>query len=319
MDLLPYPCSLLSALSFRLLISGLDCAFTDVNENILGLGAQRWRLPLISIDGEIQDDEIEKLSVLSTSSLDNTTPDAFLLSKTTYYDLQLAREEMRKERPHYLKAWVYEVLELWLVAAEAAQRLRLPLISRDDEIEEWSVLSRSSLDSTNSSDPSIGGVPNQYLGITPNYLWETQLRQLLLSMDMAEYQILLSHEIKNHLDAKCEKLAYVVAMDDIGFGAVIKLVKDIKLQHQNKYGLKKLETMKGQTTLLEQSVTFGASSSKMVKGFSKGAQNLPVDVTQLMDQLLSPDGSLLSKSTYYDLQLVLSPSIQLPHYPSLYP
>nr|GMC53473.1 AUGMIN subunit 4 [Ipomoea batatas] len=62
-----------------------------------------------------------------------------------------AREEMRKERPHYLEAWVYEVLELWLVAAEAAQRLRLPLISRDDEIEEWSVLSRSSLDSTSSS------------------------------------------------------------------------------------------------------------------------------------------------------------------------
>nr|GMC49861.1 hypothetical protein Iba_chr01bCG11620 [Ipomoea batatas] len=30
-----------------------------VNENILGLAAQRWRLPLISIDGEIQDDEIE--------------------------------------------------------------------------------------------------------------------------------------------------------------------------------------------------------------------------------------------------------------------
>ena len=45
----------------------------------------------------------------------------------------------------------------------------------------------------------------------------------------------------------------------------------------------------------------------MVKGI--GAQNLPSDVTQLIDQLerhcLAPDGSLVSKSAYYDLQLVL--------------
>nr|GMC47454.1 AUGMIN subunit 4-like [Ipomoea batatas] len=75
-------------------------------------------------------------------------------------------------------------------------------------------------------------------------------------------------------------------------GVVIKLVKDIKLQHQNKYlfmnhsfmikgrkerrreqramskrnagiELKKLETMKGQTLLLEQSLNFGVSSSKI--------------------------------------------------------
>nr|GMC53471.1 AUGMIN subunit 4 [Ipomoea batatas] len=48
----------------------------------------------------------------------------------------------------------------------------------------------------------------------------TQLRQLPLSMDMAEYQILLSHEIKNHLDAKCEKVADVVAMDDIALSVL---------------------------------------------------------------------------------------------------
>nr|GMC51766.1 Ribonuclease H-like domain containing protein [Ipomoea batatas] len=35
----------------------------------------------------------------------------------------------------------------------------------------------------------------------------------------------------------------------------------------------------------------------MVKGLRNGAQNLPVDITQVMDQLLSPHGSLLSKST----------------------
>lgn len=55
----------------------------------------------------------------------------------------------------------------------------------------------------------------------------------------------------------------------------------------------------------------------MVKELGAGAHNLPADVTQLIDQLerhcLAPDGSLISKSTYYDLQLVLSPSLEFPH------
>ena len=53
---------------------------------------------------------------------------------------------------------VYEALEHRLVVAEAAQRLRLPLISKDGEvheedIEKMSVLSRSSLDSTSTAVP----------------------------------------------------------------------------------------------------------------------------------------------------------------------
>ncbi|KVH96990.1 hypothetical protein Ccrd_000912 [Cynara cardunculus var. scolymus] len=49
---------------------------------------------------------------------------------------------------------VYEALEHRLIIAEDAQRLRVPLISKDgneEEIEKWSVLSRSSLDSTSTS------------------------------------------------------------------------------------------------------------------------------------------------------------------------
>ncbi|KAK5834386.1 hypothetical protein PVK06_018264 [Gossypium arboreum] len=42
----------------------------------------------------------------------------------------------------------------------------------------------------------------------------------------------------------------------------------------------------------------------------KGGQNLPADIIQVIDQLerhcLSPDGSLISKSAYYDLQLEMS-------------
>lgn len=109
---------------------------------------------------------------------------------------------------------VYETLEHRMVVAEAAQRLRLPLISKDgevreDEIEKCSIISRSSLDSTISSssnsmnyttanstssaaniimsggadtEPGVGGVPNRFLGITPAYLWQTQLQQNPLSM-----------------------------------------------------------------------------------------------------------------------------------------
>jgi len=53
----------------------------------------------------------------------------------------------------YIYCQVYQTLEHQMVVAEAAQRLRLPLISKDGEvhdedIEKLSVVSRGSLDST---------------------------------------------------------------------------------------------------------------------------------------------------------------------------
>lgn len=113
---------------------------------------------------------------------------------------------------------IYETLEHRMVVAEAAQRLRLPLISKDGEvhkedIEKLSVMSRSSVDSSSTSgtinsginlnlttpnssvgsansalpamDPvelGVGGIPNRFLGITPAYLWQTQLQQTQLSV-----------------------------------------------------------------------------------------------------------------------------------------
>ncbi|CAN4125254.1 unnamed protein product [Withania somnifera] len=318
-------------------------------------------------------------------------PDGSLISKSTYYDLQLAREEMSKERQRYLESLavyieatamvedyqqalsvanlggirdvqglysqlglknppqVYEALEHRMVVAEAAQRLRLPLISKDgeineEEIEKWSILSRSSFDSTSTSitlssssnstyqanasavgavpaassasttsttdatEPDVGGVPNRFLGITPGYLWQTQLHQMS-SVDVAEYQRLLSREIGMRLDAKCDKLSDAVAVDDIDISAgsqgssarlpervkliieeiereeeawcedlyssnrkfaeyynvleqilavLIKLVRDIKLDHQHKYDelqktwlCKRCETMRAKLRVLE--------------------------------------------------------------------
>lgn len=53
----------------------------------------------------------------------------------------------------------------------------------------------------------------------------------------------------------------------------------------------------------------------MVKGLQGGDQNLPADVSQVIDLLerhcLAPDGSLVSKSAHYDLQLVHSLSLNI--------
>ncbi|VVA22790.1 PREDICTED: AUGMIN subunit 4 [Prunus dulcis] len=299
-------------------------------------------------------------------------PDASLVSKSAYFDLQLAREEMSNERLRYLEAMaiyseaiamveeyeqglnnspqLYETLEHRMTIVEAAQRLRLPLLSKDgeiheDEIEKCGMMSRSSLDSTCTSftvssssnstncttanstsaannnmslsaadvvEPAIGGVPNCFLGITPGYLWETQLQQTPFSMDMTEYQLCLSHEIEARLKAKCDVLADAFVMDDIDsspghqissaplperikliieetereeaalqedlysadrkfseyynvleqiVGVLMKLVKDLKLQHQHKYDeqqkiwlCKRCETMSAKLRKLKYSV-----------------------------------------------------------------
>ncbi len=54
----------------------------------------------------------------------------------------------------------------------------------------------------------------------------------------------------------------------------------------------------------------------MVKGLVlQGGQTLPADVAQVIDQLerpcFAPDGSLVPKPAFYDLQLVLSLSLAL--------
>ncbi|KAL5984205.1 AUGMIN subunit 4 [Asimina triloba] len=224
-------------------------------------------------------------------------PDGSSVSKSAYYDLQQAREEVSRERLRYLEAMaiyceaiamveeyqqaanlggslqglyphfglksspqVYESLECRLVVAEAAQRLRLPLLSKDgeiheEEIEKWSMMSRSSLDSTSTSatiisssssthcsnslannsavfsngllppasdsaEPGVGGVPNRFLGITPGFLWQVQLQQIPFVVDTAEYQKSLAREMESRLKAKCDKLADAFEIDDIDSSSI---------------------------------------------------------------------------------------------------
>ncbi|KAL1814901.1 hypothetical protein ACET3Z_017475 [Daucus carota] len=333
--------------------------------------------------------------------------DGSLVSKSAHYDLQLAREEMARERLRYLEAMavyceanamvedyqqalsvaglgstrdvqslypqlglksspqVYETLEHRLTVAEAAQRLRLPMISKDgevneEEIEKWSAMSRSSLDSSNTSvtitsssnstnytnlsaigpggpsgsvfssnatdtgQPEVGGVPDRFLGITPSYLWRTQLQQEPLSNDMTEYQMPLLREIESRLKAKCDKLADAF-IDDIDsssgnssarlpervkliieeiereeaalredlysadrkfaeyynvleqiLGVLIKLVKDLKLQHQHKYDelhktwlCKRCETMSAKLRVLEHILLLDTYTNESIPALHK--------------------------------------------------
>ncbi|KAH0850706.1 hypothetical protein HID58_095309 [Brassica napus] len=197
-------------------------------------------------------------------------PDGSLVTKSAYYDLQLAREEMSRERLRYLEAMAIYCEAVAMVeeyqqalslpnhvgtrdvqglfpqvgVAEAAQKLRLPLISDDGEIheediEKWSILSRSSLDSAsttsftissasnsvnyaNSSANSlgaapdtdvVGGVPNRFLGITPAYLSYVQLQNTMSMVSIWLTTNVLAREIEGRLKEKCDKLADAIVDD----------------------------------------------------------------------------------------------------------
>ncbi|KAG7024923.1 AUGMIN subunit 4, partial [Cucurbita argyrosperma subsp. argyrosperma] len=62
---------------------------------------------------------------------------------------------------------------------------------------------------------------------------------VLLIADEIRISMALSREIDARLKTKCDKVADAFVMDDIVLeqilGVLIKLVKDLKLQHQHKY------------------------------------------------------------------------------------
>ncbi|ONK72752.1 uncharacterized protein A4U43_C04F22800 [Asparagus officinalis] len=121
-------------------------------------------------------------------------------------------------------------------------------------------------------DPGVGGVPNCFLGVTLGFLRQVQQERSAVTVDMMEYQRSLVQEIESRLEAKCETLAHIFAIDEndmVKFiieevereeavlledlysmdrkfvehynvleqilGVLIKFVKDLKLQHQHQY------------------------------------------------------------------------------------
>ncbi|CAM0946460.1 unnamed protein product [Alopecurus aequalis] len=173
-------------------------------------------------------------------------PDASLLSSSAHSDLLQAREEVAAERARYLEALavyaeamamveeyqhataagsvgagkklnrspqVYESLEHHLAVAEAAQRLRLPLLSQDGSTSSALTAAAGSGDSE-LVEPGAGGVPDRFLGITSDYLYQVQQQQPAMTVDLVDYQRTVVREIEAQLEAKCDALIDLFAMDE---------------------------------------------------------------------------------------------------------
>ncbi|XP_078436314.1 HAUS augmin-like complex subunit [Wolffia australiana] len=185
-------------------------------------------------------------------------PDGSYVSKSVFSDLQLAREEMSRERTRYMEystlyielvamveeyqqalavenfggtrdsqghysrlsgmmcpSQIYETLDHRLAAAEAAQRLRLPLVSKDGEVHEEEI-EKLTMESGVSSDATgIGGVRSRFLGITSDFLWKVQQRKAPSHVDETHYQRSICSEMESRLEAKCERIAEIFATAEI--------------------------------------------------------------------------------------------------------
>lgn len=172
-------------------------------------------------------------------------------------------------------AEVYETLEQRLVIAEAAQRLRLPLLSKDgelpeEEIDNGVIGARTSVESTASStrtssgtnvsssgsnshvsssstvngleagEAGVGGVINRFLGVTPSWLQQTHLSKAPFAEDSTSYQMALVPELEARLKAKNELLASSFVMDESdAFG--VNLSKSLRLPERIKSAIEEIE------------------------------------------------------------------------------
>lgn len=104
--------------------------------------AQRLRLPLLSQDGEVHEEEIEKLSTFSRSSFDSTltsaTPSPSSIS-TSYNNYSSTASAVTVGAAH----------------------------------------GSGSLEAV---EPGVGGVPDRFLGITSDYLYQVQQEQPAMSV-----------------------------------------------------------------------------------------------------------------------------------------
>ncbi|KMZ63751.1 hypothetical protein ZOSMA_39G00220 [Zostera marina] len=106
---------------------------------VVAEAAQRLRLPLLSNDGDVHEEEIEKWSGLSNSFFDSSTT-----SFTTNSISSLIGHNNS--------------------ISSKSSKLRVSP----------AIIPASSTDVT---EAGVGGVPNKFLGITPSFLWQVQKEQ----------------------------------------------------------------------------------------------------------------------------------------------
>lgn len=230
------------------------------HQMVVAEAAQRLRLPLISKDGEVHDEDIEKLSVVSRSSLDSTvsganssnynTPNSSVsgansaLAASDPVELGVGGVPNRflGITPSYLWQTQHQKAPLSVdmteyrlsVSREVEARLKM----KCEKLSEAFVLDDNDSSSSGSHSSSSRFPERVKLLIEEIEREETALRDDLYSADrkFAEYYNVLEQIL----------------------AVLIKLVKDLKLEHQHKYDetqktwlCKRCETMSAKLSVLE--------------------------------------------------------------------
>ncbi|MCL7040319.1 hypothetical protein MKW94_009285 [Papaver nudicaule] len=230
---------------------------------VVAEAAQRLRLPLISKDGEVHEEEIEKLSIMSRSSLDSTSTSVTISSSsnsTNYANSvtnsnALVANSMDAGEPEvggvpnrflgitpsYLRQMQLQQspssMEMTEYQLPLGRMVEARLKAKCDKLVD--AFSMDGIDSSSSGQISISRLPERVKLITEGIeREEAALREDLYAADrkFAEYYSVLEQIL----------------------GVLIKLVKDLKLQHQHQYDelrktwlCKRCETMNAKLRVLE--------------------------------------------------------------------
>ncbi|KAI3902502.1 hypothetical protein MKW92_028018 [Papaver armeniacum] len=230
---------------------------------VVAEAAQRLRLPLISKDGEVHEEEIEKLSIMSRSSLDSTSTSVTISSSSnsTNYANSVANSNTLVVSstdagepevggvpnrflgitPSYLRQMQLQqspsIMEMTEYQLPLGRVVEARLKAKCDKLVD--AFSMDGVDSSSSGQISISRLPERVKLITEEIeREEAALREDLYAADrkFAEYYSVLEQIL----------------------GVLIKLVKDLKLQHQHQYDelrktwlCKRCETMNAKLRVLE--------------------------------------------------------------------
>ncbi|KAK2361603.1 AUGMIN subunit [Trifolium repens] len=273
------------------------------HQMVVAEAAQRLRLPLISKDGEVHDEEIEKLSVVSQSSLDSTsTSGALINSSMNSYKYTTPISSVSGDNysfasmdpmepgvggvpmcflgitPAYLWQTQHQQSPLSVDMTEYRMSLLREVDSRlktkcdklsnafvlDDNVDTLFLDSDSSLSGSQSSTSRL---PERVkLLIEEIEREETALRDDLYSADRKF--------------AECYNVLEQI------LGVLIKLVKDLKLEHQHKYDelqktwlCKRCETMGAKLRVLENAFLLGTYTKESIPALFKIRKYL-IEVTE---------------------------------------
>ncbi|KAI3948821.1 hypothetical protein MKX01_022235 [Papaver californicum] len=246
---------------------GLKCSL-QVYESlehrlVVAEAAQRLRLPLISKDGEVHEEEIEKLSIMSRSSLDSTSTSVTISSSSnsTNYANSVANSNTLVVSsmdagepevggvpnrflgitPSYLRQMQLQqspsIMEMAEYQLPLGRVVEARLKAKCDKLVD--AFSMDGIDSSSSGQISISRLPERVKLITE----EIEREEAALQED---------------LYAADRKFAEYYSVLEQILGVLIKLVKDLKLQHQHQYDelrktwlCKRCETMNAKLRVLE--------------------------------------------------------------------